>query len=390
MGIAQGENWEGVAGELRVLVDKCKVLGYASLYMSGILARLEQKRKRLQTLLKLKPKNWQEQLDEWVRVELTYSSNNIEGNTLSRRETAEVIERGVSAVIGGKPLKDQLEALNHAKAVDLVRQLAAYVRGHQFISEGDIKSIHKTILAGIDDYNAGRYRQTEVFIRGVSDVVFPEPRQVAIKMRQLVEWLEGQPHFAPPGRGFVGARQGIHPVLVAADVHFEFVTIHPFVDGNGRTGRLLMNLVLLMNGYPLAIIRAEERQQYLESLRILQTKNDGTDYYHIIYKAVERSLDAYLSLVQGKPALAAFGEVDEIPADQKLLRIGEVAKLTNETVPTIRYWTKEGLLHVVKYSPGGYQLYTHEVVTMAKKIRTLQEKERLTIVEIKKSLDRSR
>ncbi len=337
--------------------------------MNDKLKELTSKKERLQTLLKTKPGGFKDQLDEWVRVELTYSSNFIEGNTLTRQQTAEVIERGISAVIKGKPLKDQLEALNHAKAIDLIRSVSEQTKGHQFISERDINSIHRTILAGIDDLNAGKYRQVEVFIRGVSDVVFPQPNKVPIKMRQLIEWLEGQ--------------QEPHPVTVAADLHSRFVTIHPFIDGNGRTGRLLMNLVLLTNNYPLAIIRAEERQEYLESLHTLQTKKDNKAYYTLVYRAVERSLDSYLNLAQDKPALTPFGDISG------LLKIGEVASGAGVPIPTVRYYVSEGLIEPIKRSKGNFMMFEPGVVETIKKIRKLQKDERLSIAEIKERLKTS-
>lgn len=340
--------------------------------VDNLLKRLGEKKEQFRRLLKAKPANFQEQLDEWIRVELTYASNNIEGNTLTRQETAEVIERGVGAVIGRKSLKDQLEALNHARAIDLTLQLAVQLKGHQFIEEEHVKSIHRTILAGIDDYNAGNYRQTEVFIRGVSDVILPQPYQVPIKMRQLIEWLEGQ--------------QATHPVQVAAEAHFRFVSIHPFIDGNGRTGRLLMNLVLLLNGYPLTVIRAEERQEYLESLHTLQIRNDGTDYYGLVYKAVERSLDAYLNLAQGKPALTLFGEIGRVAAGQKLLKIGQVAGAAKVSIPTVRYYVDQGLIRPVSKTAGGFMLLEPQVVKTIGEIKRLQQEERLLLSEIKLKL----
>lgn len=340
--------------------------------MDDILERLTKKRERLRELLQTKQQNFQEQLDEWVKVELTYSSNHIEGNTLTRRETAEVIERGFSAVISGKSLKDQVEALNHARAVDLIRQLAAHLKGHQYISERDIKSIHKIILSGIDDDNAGNYRRSEVFIRGVSDIVFPQPDHVPMDMRQLVTWLQGQ--------------QGMHPVLTAADLHYRFVAIHPFVDGNGRTGRLLMNLVLLLNGYPLAIIRAEDRQEYLDAIHTLQAKQDGNVYYSLICKAVERSLDAYLNLVQGKQALTPFGEVGGMPTGQRLLKIGQVALEANVSIPTVRYYVSTGLIKPSARSQGNFLLFDKSVIEIIKEIRRLQKEERLSLVEIHQRL----
>ena len=337
--------------------------------MNNKLKELTSKKEKLQALLKNKPKNFQNQLDEWVRVELTYSSNFIEGNTLTRQQTAEVIERGVSVVIKNKPLKDQLEALNHSKAIDLIRKIAEQVKSHQFISEADIKDIHKTILAGIDDYNAGSYRQTEVFIKGVSDVAFPQPNQILIKMRQLIEWLERQ--------------QETHPVTIAANLHYKFVTIHPFIDGNGKTGRLLMNLVLLLNNYPLAIIRAEERQEYLDSLHKLQTKKNNKDYYSLIYRAVERSLDAYFNLAQGKPALTPFGDISG------LLKIGEVASNAEVTIPTVRFYIDAGLIKPTKRSKGNFMMFQPNVVKTIKKIKKLQKNKRLSIVEIKKELKKT-
>lgn len=337
--------------------------------MNNKLKELASKKEKLQALLKTKPKNFQNQLDEWVRVELTYSSNFIEGNTLTRQQTAEVIERGVSAVIKNKPLKDQLEALNHSKAIDLIRKIAEQVKGHQFISEADIKNIHKTILTGIDGYSAGNYRQTEVFIRGVNDVTFPQPNQIPIKMRQLIEWSERQ--------------QETHPVTIAANLHLKFVTIHPFTDGNGRTGRLLMNLVLLLNDYPLAIIRAEERQEYLENLHKLQTKKNNKDYYSLIYRAAERSLDAYLNLVQGKPALIPFGDISG------LLKIGEVASNAGVTIPTVRFYIDKDLIKPTKRSKGNFMMFQPGVVETIKKIKNLQKNKRLSIIEIKEKLKKA-
>jgi Fic family protein len=307
-------------------------------------------------------------LEGWLKVELTYSSNAIEGNTLTRLETAEVIERGVSAVVKGKSLKDQLEAINHAKAVEFIRTLAKEKKGHQFITENDIKAIHKIVLAGIDDEWAGRYRESEVFIRG-ANVQFPIPRDVPYHMVEFIQWLETQ--------------QGVHPVRVAADAHFKFVSIHPFVDGNGRTARLLMNLILIINGYPMAIIKNEDRTKYLESVYTGQMKKDMSMFYSVIEDAEERSLNAYLNATQGKPVIPVLMGKD---TETKLLRIGELAEATRETKPTIRFWTKEGLLSVTKVTEAGYALYDTRMIEKVKEIRRLQNEERLSITEIKERL----
>jgi Fic family protein len=307
-------------------------------------------------------------LEGWLKVELTYSSNAIEGNTLTRLETAEVIEKGISAALSGKPLQDQLEAINHAKAVEFIRTLAKEKKGHQFITEENIMAIHKIVLTGINDEWAGRYRESEVFIKGAS-VEFPLPQNVPYKMAEFIKWLEAQ--------------QNVQSVQVAADAHFKLVSIHPFVDGNGRTARLLMNLILTMNGYPMAIIRNEDRTGYLEAVNLGQTKGNLEMYYSIIYDAEERSLEAYLNATEGKPVIPILmGKGKET----RLLKIGELAEAARETKATIRFWTKEGLLEIAKTTEAGYALYETKMIDKAQEIRRLQNEERLTVAEIKKKL----
>lgn len=360
------------SGQDYAILDNRKVLLYTLDSMSSLLKKLSEKKKQLDKLRPL-PKDIIRNLEQWLRAELTYSSNAIEGNTLTRLETAEVLERKTAAVISGRPLKDQLEAINHAKAIDFIKDLAKQKKSHQFIAEDDIKTIQRIILTGIDDKWAGKYRQTEVFIKGVN-VEFPDCRKVPYLMAKFTQWLEAQ--------------QNKHPVRVAANAHFKFVSIHPFIDGNGRTARLLMNLVLIINSYPVAVIRNEDRIQYLEAVNIGQTKNDLSLFYQIIEEAVDRSLDAYLNVAKGKSPLPSLTiNIKQAKKTKgKLLKIGELAKLADETVPTIRYWTKEGILEAADYTKGGYQLYDQSMRGRVKKIRKLQKEKRLSIVEIKKDL----
>lgn len=334
--------------------------------MNHKLKTLTRKKARLDKLPPL-PKELEQSLEDWLRVELTYSSNAIEGNTLTRIETAEVLDRGITAVISGKPLKDQLEALNHAKALALIKTLALTLKSHQYIKEENIKDIHKIILTGINDEWAGRYRQTEIFIRGFN-IDLPQPHKVPHMMAESAKWLQG-------------IRE--HAVRVAADAHFKLVAIHPFVDGNGRTARLLMNLILLIHGYPVAIIPNEERTRYLEALNTAQTKGNIRPFYAIVEAAVERALDAYINAAQGKPVLPFLTKT---PKTETLLRIGDLAKETGETIYTIRFWTKAGLLTVKDLTKGGYQLYRPQMIDRVKEIKRLQNQERLTISEIKKRL----
>lgn len=334
--------------------------------MNDILQRITEKKKKLDYY---KPLSVElvKNLEEWLKVELTYSSNAIEGNTLTRIETAEVIKKGISSVISGKPLKDQIEAINHGKAVEFIKQLATIRKSHQFITQQDILDIHKIILTGINDNWAGKYRNTEVFIRG-SNAEFPLPHLIPSEMSKFIEWLKGQ--------------QEVHPVQAAADAHYKFVTIHPFIDGNGRTTRLLMNLILQINGYPMTVIRNEDRVAYLNSFETVRTKQSFKPFYELVFLAVERSLDMYLNGLENKQPVFSRSKSEK---QTKLLKIGELAKATNETIHTIRYWTKAGILVVKKLSPGGYQLYDVSMIERVKKIRNLQSEKRLTITELKKT-----
>lgn len=328
---------------------------------------IEAKLAQLKALRTLKPKS-QDSLESWFDIELTYTSNAIEGNTLTRIETAQVIEKGINVNIPGKPLKDLLEARNHAEALLYVRRLAGKLKSHQFVTESEILQIHKTILKGIDDSWAGRYRQSEVFVKG-SRTAFPLPEKVPFLMSEFYEWLN--------------VTQGESPVKIAADAHYKFVTIHPFVDGNGRAGRLLMNLVLAIHGYPMAVIKNEERSKYLSSLEKAQTTNVMDDFYHVVNFAVEKSLDSYIKFHQNKNPLPKASK------SKSLLRIGELSTHTGETVHTLHFWIKEGLIEAAKRTEGGYQLFDKKVVEKVKEIRNLQKNQRLTLSEIKQKLTKS-
>lgn len=319
--------------------------------------QLTEKKKRLDGFRPL-PGALVRNLDDWFRVELTYTSNAIEGNTLTRHETALVIEKGLT--VGGKSLAEHLEATNHAHALDWVKEQMK--RKPTSLTEKDIFHIHDIILRGIDDANAGHYRSVSVRISG-SVVVLPNPRKVPDLMAEFVEWL--------------GKDEKLHPVELAAEAHYRLVTIHPFVDGNGRTARLLMNMVLLMTGYPAAIIRKRDRLAYINSLEKAQLGGPKDDYLKIIAKAVDRSLDIYLK--------AASGEDAKQPESYKLLKIGELAKQVGENNSTIRHWTKEGLLEVAEITQAGYQLYASEMINRIKQIHALKE-QRFTLQEIKDKL----
>lgn len=317
---------------------------------------LTEKRERIESYRPMPPELVQN-LEQWFKVELTYTSNALEGNTLTRRETAVVVEKGLT--VGGKSLVEHLEATNHAAAYEKI--LALVERENKGFSESDIMTIHETILTGIDDDNAGRYRNIPVRISG-AEVIFPNPIKVPDLMAEFI--LEANKH------------RKLHPVEMAAEAHYQLVTVHPFVDGNGRTARLLMNLLLLQQGYPPALIRKRDRLKYIGSLEEAQLGGSKEKFYKIIAQAVNRSCDIYLEALTGEASTQAEG---------KLMKIGQLAKHVGETVVTIRYWTKEGLLSVADKSASGYQLYGEDAVERVAEIRKLQS-ERYTIAEIKQKI----
>ena len=220
-------------------------------------------------------------LDEWFCIELTYTSNAIEGNTLTRHETALVVEKGITS--SGKSLVEHLEATNHAHALGWIKEQVK--RSPQTINEKDILHIQSVILRGIDDTNSGCYRNIPVRISG-SSVVLPNPHKVPDLMKSFIELLKHS--------------HNLHPIELASEAHYQLVTIHPFIDGNGRTARLLMNMILLMTGYPPAIIRKTDRLAYINSLEKAQLGKSKDDYLKLILDAVDRSLDIYLKAAQGE------------------------------------------------------------------------------------------
>lgn len=239
-----------------------------------LLARLAEKKAALDQRRPLSPLA-AARLKEYFDVEWTYNSNAIEGSTLTLRETHVILHDGLT--VGGKPLREHLEAVNHKHAIDFVEALA---RGDEPFTEHNLRQIHALVLKGVADDEAGRYRRGQVRISG-SDYVPPDPSAVPGLMRDLIDW-------------FTGEAQALTAVERAALAHFRLVHIHPFTDGNGRTARLLMNLALIRDGYPPAIIRQEDRLLYYDALDEAHAGNTGP-FVQLVAEAVERSLDIVLA-----------------------------------------------------------------------------------------------
>jgi Fic family protein len=238
-----------------------------------ILERIKAKKKQLAGLRPL-PQAALKRLKSELAIEWTYNSNAIEGNTLTLQETRLVLEQGIT--IKGKNLREHFEAKNHERAIYFVEELA---RPKYILNEKDIFSIHSLVLENIESEFAGRYRNGQVRILG-ANFVPPNFVKIGSLMKELIVYTSENP-------------DRLDHVELTARFHHRFVWIHPFFDGNGRTARLLMNLLFLKFGYPPAIILKNNRKQYYRALN-QANKGDYEKFILLVAQALERSLDLYL------------------------------------------------------------------------------------------------
>ena len=235
----------------------------------ALLARIDRTKAWIDARRPLAPEEVRE-LDAYFRIGTTYASNALEGNTLTLSETKVLLEDGLTA--GGKPLRDCYEAQGHADAYDFMLRAA---RTRPFIfSEEVLLELHRLFAQRADPEKAGRYRDIQVFITG-TDYVPPKPEDVPALMRAFIDTLTEE-----------GER--LHPVRLAAFAHRRLVDIHPFTDGNGRTARLLMNLILVNRGYPIASIPPVLRLRYINALKKAQsgTHPDDGDFLRLVAECV--------------------------------------------------------------------------------------------------------
>ena len=218
------------------------------------------------------------QIRQDMRIRFTYHSNAIEGNTLTMSETKAVLEDGIT--IGGKSLKEHLEAVGHSHAIDYMEAL---VQKDEALTEKTLKEIHNLILRNIDGANAGTYRRMNVLISGAGHIPPPAER-VLEKMEAFFRW-------------YGAARGALHPVEFAARVHADFVNIHPFKDGNGRTARLIMNFELMRAGFPTVIVPVDARPDYYRNLDIAATQGDYLPFVMQIAELAQKSFAPYWALL---------------------------------------------------------------------------------------------
>jgi Fic family protein len=243
--------------------------------MYALLAVIADKKDQLERLKPLSP-GVLLRLQRDCDIELTYSSNALEGNTLTLPETAEVIRHGVT--IGRKQLKQHLEAVDHYDAVLWMRKLASQDTP---VGEAVIRELHRRIVARSEPDIAGIYNPDRMRVDETS-MVFPNPLSISEMMADLGRELErGDP--AP---------------MAAFNAHFRLTAISPFRDGNGRTARLLMSLLLIRGGYVPIAVRPEDRKVYLDALGHGSLTNDLGPFQTLMHRRLDATLTEYLDSVR--------------------------------------------------------------------------------------------
>lgn len=291
---------------------------------------LERKLSELDALRPLPPPAVRK-LRSQFEIEMTYNSNAIEGNSLTLKETFLVINEGLT--VKGKPLKDHLEAKDHYAALEFLYELVQKNKRHT-ISERLIKTLHQLIVQETDKEWAGKYRESNVMIGG-ADHSPPDALEVPKKMSELITWLQKM-------------EKKLHIVELAACFHHRLVHIHPFLDGNGRTARLAMNLLLMQSGYPLVIILKNDRKKYYRVLSRAD-KGDIAPLVLFIGQSVERSLDIYLKML-----------TPSSKRKEKHLSLSEISKFVPYSAKYLNLLARQGKLEAHKQ--GRNWLTTKEAV----------------------------
>ncbi|MBY0217893.1 Fic family protein [Paenibacillus illinoisensis] len=218
-------------------------------------------------------------ISQKFREEWTYHSNAIEGNTFTYKETAFFLREGLT--VKGKSLREHLEIVNHAEAIDYLQE----VINVRDLTERFIKDMHAILFQGVRDINfsPGDYKKEDNHVLTITGKIhqYTPAIHVSTEMENLIRWYDNE-------------KEKLHPIQLAAILHHKLVAIHPFTDGNGRVSRLAMNLILMKNGFPPAIIRNENREEYYTALE----QADHGDFQPIIDLValeVKNNLDLILS-----------------------------------------------------------------------------------------------
>jgi fido (protein-threonine AMPylation protein) len=289
-----------------------------------LVRRLEEKKAELDRYRPLSPPTVA-YINDQLRLLLTYHSNAIEGNTLSLRETQLVIEHGMT--VGGHSLREHLEATNHAQAFAYLTDL---IQNHAPITRDTVLTLNRLVVDKLID-TPGQFRSGPVTIRGAR-IQPPHAARVPALMQEWVAWVTDEGQRYPT-------------VLRAAIAHHGFEAVHPFKDGNGRTGRLLMNLILMQDGYPPALLLQEWRLAYLEALAVADTGRYGP-IANLVGRAVEQGLDLYLDACERAPVPEEEGEGEQLLAD--------LAREFGYTTDYLSLLIRKGRIAATKRGPRWY------------------------------------
>ncbi len=264
-------------------------------------------------------------IKENFQIEMTYNSNAIEGNTLTKKETFWIIKEGLT--IKGKSLKEHLEAKNHKEALDFLYELIKSGKKNT-ISEHLIKQIHSLVVKDGDSNIAGVYRNGNVFISG-SDHIPPSGFKVPLEMDKLIKWVKKE-------------KNNYHVIELSALLHHKLVAIHPFWDGNGRTARIIMNILIMNAGYPMTIILKNDRRRYYRVL----SEADRDNYKNLcefIAQNVIRSLNLYLEILNPSEK-----------KENKLLPLSELSKHCDYSPAYLKKLALSNKLEAVKKGRNWY------------------------------------
>lgn len=302
--------------------------------------KLEEKKKQL-VILKAFPENETKPLDYKLKLELVFFLNSLENSTLSRAETDLVISQAIT--IGGKTLAEQNNAVSLALAIEWLQKSSRLSRYD--ISEQTLLSLH--------------YFPTNS--QEQNDQTLKYSYRVPYVLSEYVEWLQ-QSNKEEVGR--------------AVEAFNKLIVEQPFGEKTSRTAFLFLNLLLLQAGYPLVFIEEKNIDRYKNAVVGVMRGLDSLELQSILYESITASLDWYIDSLRA----------NETAAPNQLLKIGQLAKLTGESIPTLRHWTKNGLLQVAEHTQGGYQLYAENMARVVLKIREWQRTERKNIAEIRELL----
>ncbi len=305
-----------------------------------IYERIQEKRKILDLLRPLNQLQLQALKEEFF-IEYVYNSTSIEGNTLTLNETRLVLQEGIT--IGGKSLREHLDVTNQREAMGWIE---GFIIEKRKIKEADILTLHGITLKGISDYWAGRYKTSQNRVAG-SRLIPTPPYKVSSEIKNLVYCLKKNP-------------KKYNPIELAAFAHHDLARIHPFVDGNGRTARLLCNLILIQGGYPPIIIRAKERKKYFDYLEKAHFGNLRV-FVDFIALRVEESLIQYLSVFT------------KTTKKNELLPLSIIAKETPYSQEYLSLLARKGVLSVTKIS-GVWHTTREYVEEYMKKVKKKAKK----------------